>query len=129
MLQEKVGQPVYIAGNSLGGYLGVHLAAKHPSAVAGLILLNATPFWSQRPPLGKENLLWMLLKKDLDAAVPVTTVRTCVVLAAKPASPLGSANHTQQPPLFDTQTFNQTLLPLLLRHTRSTTTPTNAPGL
>lgn len=68
-IQDKIGEPVYLAGNSLGGYLGVNLAARHPEAVRGLILLNATPFWSQRPPAGQENLLWRTI--NVDAALPV----------------------------------------------------------
>jgi hypothetical protein len=71
-LQDKVGEPVYLAGNSLGGYLGVNLAARHPEAIKGLVLLNATPFWSQRPPVGQDTLLWQVL--NVDAALPVTHV-------------------------------------------------------
>lgn len=56
-----------------GGYLGVNLAAKHPDVIKGLILLNATPFWSQRPPAGQETLLWQLL--NIDASLPVKHVR------------------------------------------------------
>lgn len=66
--------------HAAGGYLGVNLAAKHPEVVKGLILLNATPFWSQRPPPGQGGLLWQTLLKDLDAVVPVShvSVRECV---------------------------------------------------
>lgn len=49
----------------------MNLAARHPDAVKGLVLLNATPFWSQRPPSGKEGLLWRLLPA---ATVPVPQV-------------------------------------------------------
>ncbi|WIA10745.1 hypothetical protein OEZ85_010916 [Tetradesmus obliquus] len=69
-IEEKIGQPVYIAGNSLGGFLACNLAAKHPDAVKGLVLLNATPFWSSRPPAGQEGLLWKLLP----STVPVPKV-------------------------------------------------------
>jgi hypothetical protein len=55
-----------------GGYLGVNLAAKHPEVIKGLILLNATPFWSQRPPAGQESLLWQVL--NVDSALPVKHV-------------------------------------------------------
>jgi pimeloyl-ACP methyl ester carboxylesterase len=37
--------PVYIAGNSLGGYLAVMVASRRPDLVKGLFLMNATPFW------------------------------------------------------------------------------------
>lgn len=42
---------VYVAGNSLGGLTAINLAAKSPSLVRGLILLNATPFWGFVPAL------------------------------------------------------------------------------
>jgi hypothetical protein len=54
-----------------GGFLACNLAARHPDAVKGLVLLNATPFWSSRPPAGKEGLLWKLLP----STVPVPKVR------------------------------------------------------
>lgn len=40
-------EPVYVVGNSLGGYLAVSLAAARPDLVKGLVLLNATPFWGE----------------------------------------------------------------------------------
>lgn len=48
-------QPTYIAGNSLGGLLAVYMGAMHADLVRGLVLLNATPFWSFRPPLKAKN--------------------------------------------------------------------------
>lgn len=50
----------------------MNLAAKHPEVIKGLILLNATPFWSQRPPAGQESLLWQVL--NVDSALPVKHV-------------------------------------------------------
>ena len=46
-VETIVGAPerLHVAGNSLGGYLAVYLAATSPDLVAGLFLLNATPFW------------------------------------------------------------------------------------
>ena len=38
-LQEVIGQPCYVVGNSLGGYLAVKLAATLPDRVKGLALL------------------------------------------------------------------------------------------
>lgn len=49
-LEEVVGEPAFVAGNSLGGFIAAHLAAKHPHAVRGLALMNATPFWAFREP-------------------------------------------------------------------------------
>ena len=52
-IEEVIGQPAYVAGNSLGGFIGTNLAAKHPRSVLGLALMNATPFWAFRKPTSK----------------------------------------------------------------------------
>ncbi len=44
-IAEVIGQPAVLAGNSLGGYAALCLAAQRPESAAGLILLNpAGPF-------------------------------------------------------------------------------------
>ncbi|PSO82333.1 MAG: alpha/beta hydrolase [Cyanobacteria bacterium QS_4_48_99] len=44
-LVEVIGQPVVLAGNSLGGYAALCVAAQHPELAKGLVLLNsAGPF-------------------------------------------------------------------------------------
>ncbi|KAL1201340.1 Pheophytinase [Cardamine amara subsp. amara] len=48
-VEEVIGEPVYIAGNSLGGYVALYFAATHPHLVKGVTLLNATPFWGFLP--------------------------------------------------------------------------------
>ncbi|EPS73530.1 hypothetical protein M569_01227 [Genlisea aurea] len=48
-VEEVVKEPVYIIGNSLGGFVALYLAALHPELVKGVILLNATPFWGLLP--------------------------------------------------------------------------------
>lgn len=52
-IEEVIGQPAYVAGNSLGGFIGTNLAANHPGSVLGLALMNATPFWAFRKPVSK----------------------------------------------------------------------------
>ncbi|CAM9481957.1 unnamed protein product [Ectocarpus sp. 4 AP-2014] len=49
-INEVIGEPAYVAGNSLGGYIAANLAANYPRAVLGLALMNATPFWAFRKP-------------------------------------------------------------------------------
>ncbi|CAH2072818.1 unnamed protein product, partial [Thlaspi arvense] len=49
IVEEVIGEPVYIAGNSLGGYVALYFAATHPHLVKGVTLLNATPFWGFFP--------------------------------------------------------------------------------
>ncbi len=44
-ISENIGRPAVLAGNSLGGYTSLCVAANHPDAAAGLVLLNsAGPF-------------------------------------------------------------------------------------
>lgn len=49
-LEQVVGEPAYLVGNSLGGYLSVCVAYARPDLCAGLALLNATPFWAFNNP-------------------------------------------------------------------------------
>jgi pimeloyl-ACP methyl ester carboxylesterase len=54
-ITEVIGRPAVLAGNSLGGYAALCVAANHPEAAAGLVLLNsAGPFseqaTGQKPP-------------------------------------------------------------------------------
>jgi pimeloyl-ACP methyl ester carboxylesterase len=50
-ITQVICQPVVLAGNSLGGYAALCVAAKHPEAAAGLILLNsAGPFTDSTHP-------------------------------------------------------------------------------
>lgn len=47
---EAIGQPVVLAGNSLGGYASLCVAAQRPQSAAGLILINsAGPFTEIEP--------------------------------------------------------------------------------
>ncbi len=44
-IRDVIGRPTVLAGNSLGGYASLCVAAQHPESAAGLILLNsAGPF-------------------------------------------------------------------------------------
>jgi pimeloyl-ACP methyl ester carboxylesterase len=44
-IQQVIGQPAVIAGNSLGGYVALCVAAQRPESAVGLVLLNsAGPF-------------------------------------------------------------------------------------
>ncbi|XVE74172.1 hypothetical protein DITRI_Ditri11bG0177700 [Diplodiscus trichospermus] len=48
-IEEVIGEPVYIVGNSLGGFVALYFAACNPQLVKGVTLLNATPFWGFLP--------------------------------------------------------------------------------
>jgi pimeloyl-ACP methyl ester carboxylesterase len=71
-VQEVIGQPTVLSGNSLGGYASLCVAAHYPEAVSGLILLNsAGPFSDTQPappasPLRETISKWtqFLLRQD-----------------------------------------------------------------
>lgn len=69
-MKEVVGEPAYVAGNSLGGYIGTNLAANHPQWVSGLALLNATPFWAFRSPRQNETKSPPSVVKTPSASTP-----------------------------------------------------------
>ncbi|XP_022636988.1 pheophytinase, chloroplastic isoform X2 [Vigna radiata var. radiata] len=48
-VEEVIGEPVYLVGNSLGGLVALYFAACNPHLVKGVTLLNATPFWGFLP--------------------------------------------------------------------------------
>ena len=56
-ITQVIGQPVVLAGNSLGGYSALCVAAQRPTAAAGLVLLNsAGPFTDTKVPTPKSPL-------------------------------------------------------------------------
>ncbi|KAJ3681057.1 hypothetical protein LUZ60_015546 [Juncus effusus] len=48
-VEQVIGEPVYIVGNSLGGFVSLYFASSCPNLVKGVTLLNATPFWGFLP--------------------------------------------------------------------------------
>eukprot|EP00262_Sarcandra_glabra_P000435 TRINITY_DN10517_c0_g1_i1.p1 TRINITY_DN10517_c0_g1~~TRINITY_DN10517_c0_g1_i1.p1 ORF type:complete len:531 (+),score=88.62 TRINITY_DN10517_c0_g1_i1:251-1843(+) len=48
-IEEVIGEPVYLVGNSLGGFVALYFSAYNPNLVKGVTLLNATPFWGFLP--------------------------------------------------------------------------------
>ncbi|CAI5977531.1 unnamed protein product [Closterium sp. NIES-65] len=75
-ISQVIQEPVFIAGNSLGGYIGAYLAASHPHLCRGLILLNATPFWafSPNPHAPARSLLARLYPFSWRGTLPVPTL-------------------------------------------------------
>ena len=56
-ITEVIGKPAVLAGNSLGGYTCLCVAAQRPDAAAGLVLLNsAGPFSENQPSVEPEAL-------------------------------------------------------------------------
>ena len=73
-IQQVIGQPVVIAGNSLGGYASLCVAANHPESVCGVALLNsAGPFTettTQTQPNGFQKLVRSLVRNVLLQPLP-----------------------------------------------------------
>lgn len=87
-ITEVIGAPVVLAGNSLGGYVCLCLAAFHPQSAAGLILLNsAGPFTSTqtvpKPPLMRrllnKTIKWLLLQDGVSFLLFQWTRRRSVI--------------------------------------------------
>ena len=73
-ITEVIGQPTVLAGNSLGGYAALCLAAEQPQLAAGLILINsAGPFSDSEPKAEKKgikNILGKITRKILLQPLP-----------------------------------------------------------
>lgn len=70
-ITEVIGEPVVVAGNSLGGYAALCVAAEHPEATAGVILLNsAGPFaGNSETTLPTESNSWQASLRDAVRAI------------------------------------------------------------
>ena len=55
-ITEKIQRPTVIAGNSLGGYSSLCVAADYPQSVAGVILLNSAGPFTDTNPLGAKKV-------------------------------------------------------------------------
>lgn len=64
-IREVIGQPVILAGNSLGGYAALCVAAQRPSSAAGLVLLNSAGPFSDTQSQPKPNPLQTFLRSLL----------------------------------------------------------------
>ncbi|MBK4730018.1 alpha/beta fold hydrolase [Oxynema sp. CENA135] len=87
-IQTQIGRPVVLAGNSLGGYASLCVAATRPESVAGVILLNsAGPFTSTEPvaeptprrKLAKTALKWVFRQDWVSFAIFQWTRRRSVI--------------------------------------------------
>jgi pimeloyl-ACP methyl ester carboxylesterase len=66
-ITENIQRPTVIAGNSLGGYSSLCVAAGYPQSVAGIILLNSAGPFTDTNPLGskKVNPVQKVIAKNL----------------------------------------------------------------
>lgn len=56
-IREVIGQKAVLAGNSLGGYAGLCVAAQCPDSAAGLVLLNSAGPFSESQPTSEPEAL------------------------------------------------------------------------
>lgn len=82
-IEEVIGEPAYVAGNSLGGYIGTNLAANHPSSVLGLALLNATPFWAFRQPTSTSSKQEVSSKEDFSKEITSEKIQSKEISSKK----------------------------------------------
>lgn len=64
---EVIGEPVFIAGNSLGGYAALCFAVDYPEWTRGVMLLNCAGPFSEEPETPKP--WWQQLRADLQRQV------------------------------------------------------------
>ncbi|EIE19212.1 alpha/beta-hydrolase, partial [Coccomyxa subellipsoidea C-169] len=62
-ITEVIGEPCYVVGNSLGGYLAAQLAATRQHLCRGVVYLNATPFWAFMPRPETQEVTGRLLRR------------------------------------------------------------------
>ncbi|NMF60279.1 alpha/beta fold hydrolase [Pseudanabaena yagii] len=70
-ITEQIQRPTIIAGNSLGGYASLCVAADHPQSVAGVVLLNSAGPFTDTNPLGakKVNPVQKAISKTLQGVL------------------------------------------------------------
>jgi len=66
-ITQVIGQPAVLAGNSLGGYTSLCVAAQCPDAAAGVILLNSAGPFSDTPENSSSNPLQKTLGEIIRA--------------------------------------------------------------
>ncbi|OKH18266.1 alpha/beta hydrolase [Hydrococcus rivularis NIES-593] len=64
-ITQVIGQPAVLAGNSLGGYASLCVAAQRPASAAGIVLLNSAGPFTDTQPTQKQNLLSTLIRSIL----------------------------------------------------------------
>jgi pimeloyl-ACP methyl ester carboxylesterase len=60
-ITEVIGRPAVLAGNSLGGYASLCVAAQRPESAAGLILLNCAGSFTEPAPTTQPNVAQQIL--------------------------------------------------------------------
>ncbi len=64
-ITEVIGAPAVLAGNSLGGYASLCVAAQRPNSAAGLVLLNSAGPFTSAQPAPKPTLMRSTLNQSI----------------------------------------------------------------
>lgn len=64
-ITEVIAQPAVLAGNSLGGYASLCVAAQHPQSASGLILINSAGPFSDSEPKPEPTFVRKLLSRTM----------------------------------------------------------------
>ncbi|MEH2417947.1 alpha/beta fold hydrolase [Nostoc sp.] len=67
-ISEVIGQKAVLAGNSLGGYASLCVAAQRPDSAAGLVLLNSAGPFSDSQPTSEPEALQSEIEADIQPA-------------------------------------------------------------
>lgn len=95
-IEEVIKEPVYLVGNSLGGFVALYFAAYNPQLVKGVVLLNATPFWGFLPNPEKSPRLSRLFPWAGTFPLPSGVRRLIEVLWQKISDPRSIAEILKQ---------------------------------
>ncbi|KAK9683040.1 hypothetical protein RND81_10G114100 [Saponaria officinalis] len=95
-IEQVIKEPVYIVGNSLGGYVAAYLAAHNPQLVKGVTLLNATPFWGFLPNPIKSPLLAKMFPWSGTFPLPANVRKFTEIVWQKMSDPETIANLLRQ---------------------------------
>ncbi|KAK3223892.1 hypothetical protein Dsin_010917 [Dipteronia sinensis] len=86
-IEHVIREPVYVVGNSLGGFVAVYFAAGNPHLVKGDTLLNANLFWGFFPnPIRSPKLVKIFpwsgtfpLPESIAEVLNPTSCRCCII--------------------------------------------------
>ncbi|MEM1308383.1 MAG: alpha/beta fold hydrolase [Cyanobacteria bacterium P01_D01_bin.71] len=68
-IQDVIGSPAVIAGNSLGGYASLCVAADHPESVAGIVLLNSAGPFTEQAPAASPNRFQSAIRQTIQSVL------------------------------------------------------------
>lgn len=74
LLEAKAGQPTEVIGHSLGGVVAILLAARHPSLVKSLVLMDTVPSYSEKT---RSGFLWRA--DEIRKAKDISTIFDIVI--------------------------------------------------